>query len=326
MKKVLFFVIVLLSLVGTYYFGVDGITGSVTSVDSMVGSVGEIEVVFCPGDCEERFVSFLSSASSSIDCALFDIGLESVQDVLLEKSSAIPVRVVTDDHYLKKFNYSFVKPDRSGLMHNKFCIIDGVKVSTGSMNPTLNGAHKNNNNLVFVSSEAFVANFQDEFDELWDGTFKKGATVRSPAVKVGDVVTKTYFCPEDNCGERVKEVLKSAEREIYFMTFSFTHDEIGNVLLLKHLDDVLIRGVMEARQVSKYSEFERLKFQGVDVVKDGNKNNMHHKVFIVDNRTVITGSFNPSANGDKRNDENIVVIYSEEIARLYLDEFERVYS
>ena len=51
---------------------------------------------------------------------------------------------------------------------------------------------------------------------------------------------------------------------------------------------------------------------------------MHHKVFIIDNSTVITGSFNPSKNGDERNDENMLVIKDREIAALFLDEFERV--
>ena len=48
---------------------------------------------------------------------------------------------------------------------------------------------------------------------------------------------------------------------------------------------------------------------------------MHHKVFIIDNRTVITGSFNPTKNGDTRNDENILIIHDEKIAGKYLEEF-----
>lgn len=51
---------------------------------------------------------------------------------------------------------------------------------------------------------------------------------------------------------------------------------------------------------------------------------MHHKVFIIDEKTVITGSFNPSNNGDKGNDENILIIGSEEIAGMFEEEFEMV--
>jgi len=67
-----------------------------------------------------------------------------------------------------------------------------------------------------------------------------------------------------------------------------------------------------------------MNYQDIDVYLDANKNTMHHKVFIIDNSTVITGSFNPSKNGDERNDENMLVIKDREIAALFLDEFERV--
>ena len=38
----------------------------------------------------------------------------------------------------------------------------------------------------------------------------------------------------------------------------------------------------------------------------------------------MTGSYNPSLNGDKRNDENMLVIYDEDIASLFLLEFENL--
>ena len=78
---------------------------------------------------------------------------------------------------------------------------------------------------------------------------------------------------------------------------------------------------MEARQVSKYSVFELLSYQGIDVVKDSNPNNMHHKVFIIDGSIVITGSYNPTGNGNKGNDENVLIIYSDDLAKKFENEF-----
>jgi phosphatidylserine/phosphatidylglycerophosphate/cardiolipin synthase-like enzyme len=51
---------------------------------------------------------------------------------------------------------------------------------------------------------------------------------------------------------------------------------------------------------------------------------MHHKVFIIDGNTVITGSANPTKNGLTRNDENILVIRSGKIAQQYLAEFKSI--
>jgi phosphatidylserine/phosphatidylglycerophosphate/cardiolipin synthase-like enzyme len=53
---------------------------------------------------------------------------------------------------------------------------------------------------------------------------------------------------------------------------------------------------------------------------------MHHKVFIIDGKTVITGSMNPTAGGNERNDENVLIIEDEGIAGLYLEEFEKVWG
>ncbi|NQV91482.1 hypothetical protein HQ489_03325 [Candidatus Woesearchaeota archaeon] len=327
MNKVYYTIFIILISLGFYYFGdVDSFT-SATVVDSYVEDQGDIGIYFCPHqDCETALVNFIDSAEEELHCALFDIGLESVQKKILEKSKEIDVKIVTDDGYYKKFNYSFVRKDKSGLMHNKFCIVDGKKISGGSMNPTDNGAHKNNNNLLLIESPTLASNYEAEFQEMWEGIYKKGEPVLNPNVKVGDVMLENYFCPDDHCANHVKEELKKAELSIHFMTFSFTHEGIANIILLKHLDNISIEGVMEARQVSKYSQFMRLETAGINVVKDTNPNNMHHKVFIIDNKTVITGSFNPSANGDTRNDENILIISSEEIAQKYLEEFERLRS
>ncbi len=109
------------------------------------------------------------------------------------------------------------------------------------------------------------------------------------------------------------------------MAFSFTNNKIATAIILKHYKGIDIKGVFEARQVSKYSKFNLLQYQGIDVKKDNNKANMHHKVFIIDNKTVITGSFNPTAGADTRNDENILIIHDKAIANLFLQEFERVY-
>ncbi len=304
-------------------------TGAAISpkTNSYLQEPGGIQIFFCPHqDCNGALVNFIDSAQESIHCALFELDLPEVQAKLLEKEKQMEVQIVTDDGYLYEFNYDFVKTDRYGLMHNKFCVIDGKKVSTGSMNPTHNDAHKNNNNLLLIESKTLAGNYEDEFQEMWNGTFKKGDKVRNPSVRLGNTTISNYFCPEDQCAARVREELKKAKESIDFMAFSFTHGGIANILLLKNLENVTLRGVMEARQVTKYSKFQVLEYQGIDVVKDGNPQNMHHKVFIIDRKTVVTGSFNPTSGGDERNDENILIIDNKEIAELFVGEFEKVFN
>ncbi|MBS3126985.1 hypothetical protein J4228_02345 [Candidatus Woesearchaeota archaeon] len=143
-----------------------GATTSNSNMETFVQDQGTIDVYFCPReDCENTLIQFINTAEESVHCALFDIGLKSIQNVLDEKAAQLEVQIVTDNDYVKKYNRSFVKTDSWSLMHNKFCIIDGTKVSTGSMNPTDNDAHKNNNNLLFISSQVLAQNYEDEFQD-----------------------------------------------------------------------------------------------------------------------------------------------------------------
>jgi len=53
---------------------------------------------------------------------------------------------------------------------------------------------------------------------------------------------------------------------------------------------------------------------------------MHNKVIVIDGRYVITGSLNFSTNAETSNDENVIIIDNPDIARLYLQDFERVWN
>lgn len=325
MRIMLFIVLIVIILLAT--FSIWENNDFENKNDSDKKEFGKIDLYFCPqDDCEQVLLDFLDKAQESIYCALFEVGLESIKNKLLEKEKEIEVKVVTDDTYLKKMDYPFVQADSWGLMHNKYCVTDGQKVATGSMNPTYNGVNKNNNNLLLIESYLLAKNYQNEFQEMWAGKFKSGERVKNPVVRINNMTIENYFCPEDNCAYHIKEELKRAEQSIYFLTFSFTHEGIANILLLKHLAGIPIKGVMENRQINKYSQFSRLEYQGIDVVKDGNPQSMHHKVFIIDGKTVITGSFNPTSGGDSKNDENILIIRDKETAKLFLQEFARVYD
>ena len=141
------------------------------------------------------------------------------------------------------------------------------------------------------------------------------------------IVIESYFCPDDECALAVESELDAATESIEFMTFSFTHDGMANSILTKYADQgVDVRGVFEKRQNSQYSKYQVFEFQEVPVTWDGNSQTMHHKVFIIDEKTVITGSMNPSNNGVDGNDETLLIIHSEAIAKEYVDEFERVWE
>jgi phosphatidylserine/phosphatidylglycerophosphate/cardiolipin synthase-like enzyme len=53
---------------------------------------------------------------------------------------------------------------------------------------------------------------------------------------------------------------------------------------------------------------------------------MHHKVMVIDQQIVITGSYNFSRNAEHYNDENTLIIHNQDIATQYMTEFQQIYD
>jgi len=287
------------------------------------------EIYFCPReDCGKVYESNIKLANSTVHCALYDINLKNVISSLAQKSKTIDVKVVMDasnDKGQIKGDGVRFNGGQEQLMHNKFCVIDGYTVLTGSFNPTENDNYRNNNNVEVIYSTTLANNYEEEFGELWNGKFGTGSKVKNPALYINDMEIENYFCPEDSCASHIANLINSADSSVYFMSYSFTSEKIAEAIIKKKGLD--IRGIFDAEQSSsKFSQLKRLQGFGINAKKDRNKYKMHHKVFIIDNETVATGSFNPTSSADTRNDENMLIIHDKNIAKHFLEEFDSLWN
>ena len=146
-----------------------------------------------------------------------------------------------------------------------------------------------------------------------------------PIIIMDNTTIECYFAPEDDVEDKIIQEIKGADSSIYFMTFAFTSDSIEEVLIEKYNDGVDVKGIFEARQINAYSAYDSLLESGIGAIKDGNSYTMHHKVFIIDNSTVITGSYNPTEHAHKDNNENVLIIHDPQITQYYYEEFHRLW-
>ncbi|MEM3022111.1 MAG: phospholipase D family protein [Candidatus Bathyarchaeia archaeon] len=138
---------------------------------------------------------------------------------------------------------------------------------------------------------------------------------------------EVYFSPKGGCETRLLYWLSRANFSIHVLIYSFTLDSVGDALIAAHRRGLDVRIVMEGDEAGQGgSEYGRLKGAGVPVRLDTNPALMHNKVAIIDGSIVITGSFNWTASAEARNNENMIVIRSAQIAALYEEEFERVWG
>jgi phosphatidylserine/phosphatidylglycerophosphate/cardiolipin synthase-like enzyme len=216
---------------------------------------------------------------------------------------------------------------RSGFMHNKFMIMNRQIVWTGSMNYTQNGVYRNNNNLLMLRSRQAVEAYEAEFNEMFEQSDfgSSRSPVNSARFSLDGIPVRVLFSPEDGVVNDLTEYLNNAESSIRFMAFSFTLDDVRNVLLARSADGVDVSGIFEVRgSETQFSELTPLFCAGMDVRQDGNTFTFHHKVFIIDERVVLTGSFNFSASAINDNDENMVIIEDPLLAAQYIAEFDRM--
>lgn len=249
------------------------------------------EVYDCPEtDCG---LVFAENVDGTYYCAFYDLRREELIEKLDED------KVLVDEDYYKNYG---TKIKSIGLMHNKFCT-NKDKVLTGTYNPTFNN---NQNYLVIINNKQIAKSYFKEWIEIKTKEDSKNSPV---TIKTKDFSISTYFCPEDNCEEQVIKQIRKAKESIYFEQFSFTSKPISKEIIIKYLEGIKVSGVFDKRSAAtKYSVYSQMEHFGMNVSKYDGDGKLHSKLFIIDNKIWITGSYNPTKNGNEKNDENLVVI------------------
>jgi phosphatidylserine/phosphatidylglycerophosphate/cardiolipin synthase-like enzyme len=282
----------------------------------------------------------IDSARLTVDVAIYSLNLRTIREALIrahERGAQVRVVMESDNmdgsapQALIDAGIPVLGDRREGLMHDKFIVIDRSEVWLGSMNYTYSGTYEDNNQLFLIRSVEMAENYSKEFDEMFvEDKFGPDVVTETPhpEITVNGTNMEVYFSPDDGVANHILEILNEAEESISFLAFSFTTDEFGEAIRTKAENGLTVAGVMEEQQIKSNigTEYDFFKQAGLDVFVDGNEGQMHHKTMIVDDRIVITGSYNFSSSAETRNDENIVIFHSPEIARFYLQEFNRVYA
>jgi phosphatidylserine/phosphatidylglycerophosphate/cardiolipin synthase-like enzyme len=290
----------------------------------------------------QAVIADVDAARKSIDLAVFDFDIPELADALIRaKGRGVAARLIVDSENLESPEVSQqtgrlqsagipVHFDRrEPFMHNKFMVVDAALAWTGSWNATANDTYRNNNNFVRLNNSLLAADYTREFDQMFGGNFGSSKTSGTPypRVQVGTAAVGAYFSPEDGVAKYVVRRLKDAKTTIRFMAFSYTADDIASIMITQKKAGLMVRGVFEKQNArGSGADFSQLQQGGVDVLEDGNCYILHHKVIVIDERTVITGSYNFTGSAEQNNDENLVIVDDPALARAYLEEFERVYA
>jgi phosphatidylserine/phosphatidylglycerophosphate/cardiolipin synthase-like enzyme len=138
---------------------------------------------------------------------------------------------------------------------------------------------------------------------------------------------KIAFSPGIACKELIINSLRLADSTIEICVFTISDDAISGEIKEAYDRGVDVRIITDNYKVyDEGSDVEELSLFGIPVRVDTSENQMHHKFMIVDQKSVLTGSYNWTRSAALYNQENLVKINDAEFCVVFQQEFDRLWT
>lgn len=293
---------------------------------------------------EKEIRNIIDQAKKTIDYCAYNTNVSSIVNALIDASNrGVRVRIVTDNSTSNSglkgsLPFEVVLDNSSGLMHNKFIVIDeslekSALLVTGSMNFTTTQMKSDPNHLIFIQDQSMAKAYTIEFEEMWGSNTavpnrdvaKFGATKKDNTpheFTVNGIRIESYFSPSDRTSNKIINTISKANESIDVGLLIFTYNEIKDNLIDRINDGVSVRGIVDDTDDS-FENITALNNNGAKIINDPTSSIFHYKMGVFDannegsDPTVITGSHNWTFSAETRNDENILIIHDYKITDLY---------
>lgn len=294
---------------------------------------------------EDALLGLIGGADTTIDIALYGLNRQSVVDALVAaRNGGVIVRVVGDDEAAAGEYSSFYQQltdagvsvvtdtSTSKIQHNKFLVVDGEIVWTGSTNFTDTGFTLNANNSIAITDTTLAGVYTTEFEEMWAGTFQDDKADNTPhLLDYNGTGVESFFSPTDLVAFEVWDELASADETVHFGMFFWTDDVLAERAVERIRDGVEVYGVWDRLGASNVSSVDGwLCAAGAQIKLEDFMGKLHHKFAVIDvaasDPVVILGSYNWTDSGGYDNDENTLIIHDRALAEAYYAEWQRLWA
>lgn len=322
-----------------------------------VGQVsrGDIHTVYVAADSLGRkLVDFLDGATASIDYCFYNSSRSDVVEALIRAHErGVRIRVITDDsrlddEWVMQLRRAGINvwsdsgfPGAGFYMHNKFAVRDLADddslndlVWIGSYNP--NQDELNADFAIEIVHPGIARAYLEEFNQMWGSAgelpirdsarfhSRKRDVLSSHRFIIESCTVYVYFGPQNRLVDSITNLVRQVRQEIFFAIFSFTYRPLGTAMIERWQNGITVLGVFDkAGANDPASQYPVLKSSGIPVLIDsvpfGSKV-LHEKVMVLDHSRVVAGSANWSNNANFNNDENVLFIFSSNVAKRFYPE------
>ena len=240
-----------------------------------------------------------------------------------------PLQCFEGKGYASKEKLSF----DGDIMHNKFFIVDGEYVWTGSANISDTGIGGYNANVVASIKSKFIAeHYLIEFEQMFtDGSFhrsKEKLKKKEIKTNINGQNVELFFSPQGYAMyQGVIPLIKDAKKSIDVSIFFLTHKNVSKELVAAKNRGIDVRVIIDATSATNgYSKHNYLRENGIPVKVENWGGKMHMKSAIIDGKHLILGSMNWTSAGESKNDENTLIIRNARDAKNYQEFFNLLWS
>ena len=132
------------------------------------------------------------------------------------------------------------------------------------------------------------------------------------------------FTPGGKCTDLIVHEIGKAKHSIKMQTYSFTSHPIAEALVEASKRGVKVEALIDRTLLKNpHSVLPLLKANRIRFKVDRVPGIAHNKVIILDNDSVITGSFNFTKAAQERNSENVVLIKDPLMVKYYLENWNK---
>lgn len=114
--------------------------------------------------------------------------------------------------------------------------------------------------------------------------------------------------------------IRSSEESFYGAFYDISSLKIAHELIDAKKRNVDVKIVTEKDNYSGEAVNSLIEAD-IQLVKDNSHGLMHNKFAVIDKKFLFTGSYNTTDNGSSKNNNNAILIESDKLAEIYLDEF-----
>lgn len=265
------------------------------------------------------YQKFFSKPSSKFSIRIYQITYDKIKSLLNTIASSAPLHMILEDQQFMQIKNK--NSNESWRKNPNISIISDKKIGTKYVHAkTIVGDHhaiiqtanfsytsyfKNTEHFFLTTNQDIVKNLQLLFEKDW----------KAERITPQDIHPNIVFC-NINCRGVIEYLLKSAKTSITIQTQYITDPTLQNILIDQFPLDLKII-------VANTESNDRIeKLLGKNIVKRQKKSYIHDKSILIDNKILLVGSMNLSANSLDNNREIGILLIDPLLIQTFKSGFE----